>query len=333
MKNETINRETKRNETVDCCKALGILMIVCGHVINRGFVWNLIYGFHIPLFVIISGFFHTPKPKELIRRLEHLLIAYTGYAFFNIFLWALIVDHRVVFVKQSIFNILMGGCAERFGIYPTEALWYIPCLSIITVVLFFFQKIENRALRCGCIALCVATGLFLRTIRSNMIMWFSFDVALVLTPFYFLGYKIKNNTDRLRIKEELMGLIIPFSAIYCIICFLNGYVNIYKGCYGASYFLLLVSGCLGSAIMAVFSWLLKTNTILIRKALSYIGRNTLVIMCTHQLFINLCREKSLISQHSPLLFLIGICFSLLLGWVLNIIQTRVVSVFQKSVFH
>lgn len=46
-----------RNTTISILKGIGILLMVFGHSFNQGYINDLIYSFHMPLFFIASGFF------------------------------------------------------------------------------------------------------------------------------------------------------------------------------------------------------------------------------------------------------------------------------------
>lgn len=50
--------KTERLNQFDILKGVGILLVMIGHAIStNSIVYNLIYGFHMPLFFFCSGFF------------------------------------------------------------------------------------------------------------------------------------------------------------------------------------------------------------------------------------------------------------------------------------
>lgn len=49
-----------RNETIDRVKGIAIILMVIGHVISSGFVHDFIYLFHMPVFLMIAGYFYSP---------------------------------------------------------------------------------------------------------------------------------------------------------------------------------------------------------------------------------------------------------------------------------
>lgn len=91
----------KRIEYIDCIKGFAILLVVMGHVIanwfedfytifshdteNQLMLWNLIYSFHMPLFMFCSGLFQPIMTKQnsvkdfiyvIYRRFKVLMIPY-----------------------------------------------------------------------------------------------------------------------------------------------------------------------------------------------------------------------------------------------------------------
>ena len=120
----------------DNLKVLLITLVVFGHVINSIYtynhvdkpqfielIWILIYSFHMPLFVFISGFFSK---------------RYSVYSYktMNI-LTALIIPYFV-------FNLLYYLMNERFTIpiLPDSAMWYLYALIIYRIFLPLFVRIK-----------------------------------------------------------------------------------------------------------------------------------------------------------------------------------------------
>ena len=58
--------KTERLNQFDILKGVGILLVMIGHAIStNSIVYNLIYGFHMPLFFFCSGFFF--KDRQLMK--------------------------------------------------------------------------------------------------------------------------------------------------------------------------------------------------------------------------------------------------------------------------
>lgn len=59
----------KRDTSIDIAKALGILLMILGHISGIPFyLRNSIFSFHMPLFFIFSGYFFKEQPiRDIIR--------------------------------------------------------------------------------------------------------------------------------------------------------------------------------------------------------------------------------------------------------------------------
>lgn len=51
----------QRIEYIDILKGIAMLSVIVGHYFNNGIIGTLIWSFHMPLFVIISGYFFQQK--------------------------------------------------------------------------------------------------------------------------------------------------------------------------------------------------------------------------------------------------------------------------------
>lgn len=64
----------KRNRTIDILKGIAVLAVLLGHAIQRGLVTNyldnplftIIYSFHMPLFMVLSGYSLKKYTKNMI---------------------------------------------------------------------------------------------------------------------------------------------------------------------------------------------------------------------------------------------------------------------------
>ncbi|MCM1078821.1 MAG: acyltransferase family protein [Bacteroidales bacterium] len=62
---------------VDVAKGLSMFFVILGHTIAPGFLWAIVYSFHMPLFFILSGFttkYANNKSEYLQNIKKHLSI-------------------------------------------------------------------------------------------------------------------------------------------------------------------------------------------------------------------------------------------------------------------
>ena len=168
----------KRNPYFDNAKVILIFLVVLGHILsaflyeNRivSSVYLFIFLFHMPAFIIISGFFAKGihKPGYLANVAKKLLIPYLIFQIFYTFYYIVIFQNDL---SLSPFT-------------PRWALWFLLSLFLWNVMLFLFSKIRY--------------GLPLAVVLSLVVGYFS-DVDGFLSlartffffPFFLLGYYLK----------------------------------------------------------------------------------------------------------------------------------------------
>ena len=75
----------KRIDSVDIFKAIGILLMIMGHIGFGGFFSKWIHAFHMPMFFIISGFFISSySPNFLNKKILGLIVPYFFIGLFHI---------------------------------------------------------------------------------------------------------------------------------------------------------------------------------------------------------------------------------------------------------
>lgn len=67
-----------RIRSIDIAKAIGIFLIVLGHVLKFGNLRKFIYAFHVPLFFFLSGICFTQKDnkKFIVKKIKTIYIPY-----------------------------------------------------------------------------------------------------------------------------------------------------------------------------------------------------------------------------------------------------------------
>lgn len=145
-----------RNSNIDLVKGIGIILLIIGHI-SDGNLQKVIYSFHMPLFVVISGFLFTyPLDKRgfIIQRAKSLLYPYVS---FNLILLLIGVIHYVTGFpvwffgnsRSAVAAVLSFVCGK--GISVT---WFLSFLFLIQVLECFLntKKIAIVALSfVGCV--------------------------------------------------------------------------------------------------------------------------------------------------------------------------------------
>lgn len=310
---------TARIESIDALKGIGIILVVVGHVIPRGAVWNIIYGCHMPLFIICSGLIESELLKW--KRLLRLLLAYIILAGIGTVVYACVFEFgNIYYFKQSIYNILVGGFSPGHGIYPVEALWFLPCLILISILFHTIKLVRNNWAQYALVGCGVLLGINLVSARGRYPMYGNIDIALLLLPFFYGANLLKDKLYSFLNKGEQKGTwLFPLAVLYIFLTAVNGEVNIYRGIYGRNVFLYYITGVLG-----VF--LLWQCCVIVSKwkrcagLFGELGKHTLVVLGTHQLLLVMTKEKLCITNpiallaFVPVILIISVGGSLALQW-------------------
>lgn len=174
-----------RDNRIDSLKGLLIILVILGHVITtidnvnivNHAVMGFIYIFHMPLFILISGYLTKPPQQQssgsLFRSLGNLLVT-------------LIIFHII----NSVTRYLVTGISvwTTLAHFPYGILWYLMCLIYWRLALYFTPRalLEKPILYLG-IALIVSllSGL------THLGHLLAIQRALNFYFFFFLGYYYK----------------------------------------------------------------------------------------------------------------------------------------------
>lgn len=100
---------SNRNQVVDILRGIGILCVVIGHCYFLAYdslELAVIYSFHMPLFILVSGYLfkEAPLSKEFVsKKIESILVPYFIIAFFSMFTVLPSSDKPVVSFLVDIF--------------------------------------------------------------------------------------------------------------------------------------------------------------------------------------------------------------------------------------
>ena len=124
----------KRLLWMDSAKALGIILVVLGHVPSTFEYRWVIYLFHMPLFFVLSGYLYkitTPR-NELERSFKSLVVPYFIYSFVLFVLWA--IKYKT-FSLALFINILLAN-QNAMGNTATSLcpLWFLVSLFIMRML-------------------------------------------------------------------------------------------------------------------------------------------------------------------------------------------------------
>ena len=128
--------EKRRLVWIDYAKAIGIFMVILGHVpVSADIKWAM-YGVHMPLFFIISGLLRSRTEGDVLAQLKKivngLIIPYVIYALCITALYCVVKPGETSFLIR---NVVLANYAELVGDFTTLCpLWFIVSLASIKLI-------------------------------------------------------------------------------------------------------------------------------------------------------------------------------------------------------
>ena len=184
----------------DNLKFILITLVVAGHFADQltdyssiySSIYLFIYAFHMPLFIFISGYFHSD------RNTTKKVLFYTSLGFLYKIV-SFLID-RLNGDSQYIFNLLAdSGLA-----------WFMFVLAIYTFVLFLLKDQNKKFILIGSIILACFAG-YDKSIGDFLYL----SRAIIFFPFYILGTMIKS-FDKLEFKRTY-----PLLKVFALLIFVT----------------------------------------------------------------------------------------------------------------
>ncbi|SMC29138.1 Fucose 4-O-acetylase [Clostridium acidisoli DSM 12555] len=295
-----MNTEEKRIHWIDNIKFLGMILVVIGHCIPYNSILSkYIYSFHMPLFFFLSGIVYDSKKyknlKEIGRKkAKSILIPYFTFSIITYVFWILISSR---FTKSSVnvnplqplIGIFYSNAIGNWMIYDGP-LWFLTCLFLTEIEFYFINKLSNGNTKKTIFILgliCIIAVIDGRYMTFRL-PW-SFDISLTAVVFYGCGFIFKNKIKKLQKficnKKINMFICVPFLMTNVIFCILNRHIEMNYGLYGNTIYFYISS--LSGIIFYSITFMVFVNYK--NKFFGYIGRNTIIILSLHLVFINCIR--------------------------------------------
>lgn len=294
--NETSNLlEKSRIAWLDVFKGIGIILVVFGHVYVNNIASNWIYSFHMPLFFFATGYTYKKRgiKSDIIRKAKLLLIPYFSFGIIELIYWQLL-ERRFRHSSLSFCKAFLGLVRASYDMLDFNVhLWFLPCMFICCVIFnILINKVGKKYTYITIFALS-ALFIILPFPIDGWPSWYNqtdsfFDwPGLPVLPwginrvctfiaFFAVGNICNENGLMIWLKDRMLSfqgrLMMFIITLLCLVasifCSLS---QIYQN--GIMWFFTALFGIYITLVVA----LLLENF----KILSYLGRNTLVILCTH----------------------------------------------------
>lgn len=287
----TRNANINRNYTIDILKGEGILLMILGHTLVCPNIKIWIYGFHMPLFFILSGYvfndtkwFQKGFKKFIQSRLKYLIIPYCCFFFINLGIKLLTDLIGSEFSPDDMLKYIILGGGYSYDIFMPNCapIWFLTTLFCSSILFWFLTKLKNTNIKNVIIILQLVLLYIICQILPlrgfNQLPW-HIDVALLGSVFMLFGYKYKSICiHKISFKKRMLISCI-FLITASIIIILNGRINMVNNEYQN-----LILFIIGALMMFICLHLLTAELYIrfpqniILRFLGYIGKRTLVFI-------------------------------------------------------
>ncbi|WP_419955751.1 acyltransferase family protein [Neobacillus niacini] len=308
---------SKRITWIDTCKGIGIFLVIIGHTTLVDAPRIHIYSFHMPLFFFLSGFLFSTKGSFREFSLIKVKTLLVPYIFFAILSFLLTTHYLGMPIEIGSFFYSTIESRRNYIFYNIP-LWFLTSLFLIEIIFYYLVKlIKNKyAILMVVIPVGFLSHWQLGAARGTNILPWSLDQSLYYLVFFGIGYfvRILNWLER-DLKKSFL-LVVPSILYIWFVLDSTVYERAWQILHLTPNIQIYLSGILW-ALLAISFTIYISQFLSFSPVLSYLGRNTLILMCLHlPLAINVFnthfREGLNLENHPNILALFITIFSILL---------------------
>ncbi len=316
-----------RDFYIDQTKGLLMFLVVFAHIsiaLHENPVWggvtNVIYAFHMPAFMFLSGYLSKGVKSHRVKDLNSLLYPFLVFQ-----------------ILYSLFYCLNGSVSYSFSLFtPVYLTWYMISLFFCRLFLPYLTMIKTKSCVVILIVLMSISGFFVNN------SFLAFYRTLYFLPIFYLGYITPNlNEIMKKLYPYRWWVLTLFTAISVVIFYLSSlnegyyekihwYITTdigYKGSWMTAGFKMIgfVLSLFMSLAFFMFCYILfnkKTGS----RFLGEVGRNSMCVYVIHGFIV--VSSVHLFMKYIPAVWgiLCGLVLSLFLCWILS--RERIVKLFQ-----
>lgn len=197
-----------RDYGIDWLKAFAIVLMVLGHAIQYSLVSNfdsniifrLIYSFHMPLFIFISGYLISPGKNIgfLWKQFKLLIIPFL--------LWMVLYSfyYRRMDLHNGNWAILPNYYLQVFQSPGKGGLWFLWALYVIDVFYFFLRKSRYFYLLSGAVVMLM----YALTPSFPALNYYGLGLFKIYYPYFLLGCLLRQYQIADKIKKWQVVLLV-----------------------------------------------------------------------------------------------------------------------------
>lgn len=314
-----MSEPNKRNTVIDYAKGLAIVLMLADHIIKTG---SFITSFHMPLFIILSGYFFKDVPfKEyLLKKVKGLLIP---YVILNIIaLIFVLIRDRNNFVLMDFISkikrILLGCDGLSLG-------WFLIALFVASIIYWVIYKISwnNKLLYGAILIVLVVAGWYFGPKDSNH--FYQWDVALICVAFFAVGHLYKVYAKEVPLWTRIIILLLALGI--WTVDIMNGGIVLSLRIYHL--FPLCVIGAIAGTYVVLKACKYLDRIPVINTYFRFMGRNTLLVMYMGNVTVTVYDWNALGDNILVLIILQVVLFSVII-WLYRLLESLVLKRFRRK---
>lgn len=262
-----------RIEHIDIAKGIGIILIVASHVVLQTdkvsameaaiykYWCNFLSSFYVPVFFMLSGIFETNSLmmrnywKRILRCFKYVMI---------FFVWGILA-----------YYVINGDWDIKKGALTYTPVWFLIVLLYITVLFGLIKRIRLKY-QYLCIFV-IGGGGYALAHTGHSYLWLG--QTLLCLPFYAVGYWGKDWFKSMNFRPKVFFASL---AVWIVITLLfDGEQNISLNLVNKPFVFFYTDALCGSIALIEFCKLIHS------KILRYIGLNSIILMMTHLMFVQM----------------------------------------------
>lgn len=194
---------------LDITRFIGIFLVVLGHIpliYNYNFINYMIYSFHMPLFIFISGILHRDtrgNVKAVIKLCYNLLVPLLIYNIIALLLQMLMAKNFSI-STDVLYNLFTGQS------FPSMATWFLMALFWIKFISLF---IHSNKIYLIVTIVCLSFISIDKYFNLSLPNFYMIKSACFSFPFFWLGFIFRSYVDRINnlVKILIIVLSVPLS--------------------------------------------------------------------------------------------------------------------------
>jgi len=291
--NTTLLTQKKRNDSIDATRGIALFLVVLSH--SRLSLPYYLIAFYVMAFFFISGYLYKPGKsytENIKKKASRLLVPYFANSLILLIIYSLIYKFSAKEIIEAIQGIIYsrnyivytGIEKPILGTIANNPLWYLT--AFFTTSLLFHAVVDYYTKKWGnlCYLCLILLSFSIGLTHLPILLPLSFDIVPFCTIVMILGYIFKKESFNLN-SNGVVTFILFIS--YIALCLNHNPINLSIREYGGGQMNALLIGILGS-----LTCISLTNKCIFRpfkKIFTIIGKNSIVILSYHLMFIRILR--------------------------------------------